>query len=281
MKRIITICLFILILVGCADKTNANLITYYENKGITFSLPDNYYLADDGIQIIKFENDSLIVVGDIDYREFDNIDSFDKFKNTFTVDFEKDYINEIDAYKDENIIGTTSFEKYDFYNKERLNNFSINFIDQNKELINMIIKTINNKADIKVNTEETIDYSFSKEWNYYEYDSFIISLPNNVYISNTIENQTFLFIKNNNNFKKIGVLYLDEFSEKAFDYYKDVSPSDSRIQLTDNVYKGDNDIRSIYSIINYDKKTITSLEFYIDIDNDFEKQLIDSITINK
>ena len=78
----------------------------------------------------------------------------------------------------------------------------------------------------------------------------------------------------------MAILYLDEFTDKGFDYYKNISPSGSREKLTDNIYKGDS-VRPIYSLINYDKKTISNIDFFIDIDSDFEKQFVDSITFSK
>lgn len=279
MKKIITVLLILFILIGCSTKNDFNIITYYEDKGITFSLPDNYYLDDDGKNIIYFINEEFNVIGNIDFREFDSNSDYDKFKNTFTIDFKKDYISELDAYKGVDTIGSSTIVSYDFYNENRLNFFEIRFINQSEEFISSILKTVNNNVDIITCEKKDIDYSFSNDWNSYEFNSFSMFLPNNVYMS-LFENARYLFIKNDDSFKRFGTLYLDEFTDKEFDYYKNVSPSGSRIKLTDNIYKGDNNC-PIYSFINYDKKTISNIEFFEDIDNDFEKQLVDSVKFKK
>ena len=277
MKKIINVLLCMLVLFGCANREVPNSISSYEDKGITFSLPKNYYLDEDNGTIIHYENGKLEIVGNIEFKDFNNYDEFNSFFKLFTVEYKKEYIKDLDAYKGVDIIRSNTYEKYAFYNKERFNYFNIIFINQNEKLINSVIETINNKAELKNIDKKVNNYSFDDEWKEFEFDSFKIALPSNVYISNPIDNQFVLFVKNNDDFKRIATLYLDEFSENEFDYYKDVSPSGSRIKITDNIYK---DV-GIYSLINYDKKTISSIWFNIDINNDFEKKFVDSLEFAK
>lgn len=278
MKKIITILLISVLLIGCSPKTNTNINTFYEDKGITFSLPSNYYLDDDGIYIVNFEDGKLNTIGHMHLKEYDSEEDYQKSRKESDSRL-GEYIDELDAYYLRNSIGSSIYDGYSFFNDDRLNWLQISFVDQDEEIVNTIIKTIDVNAEIKENEKTTIDYFFSNEWNDYKYNSFNMSLPNNIYLSD-ISGATDIFIRQDNNFKRIGILYLDEFTEKVFDYYKDVSPSGSRIQLADNIYKDDS-VRSIYSLINYDKRTISNIEFFIDIDNDFEKQFIDSISFNK
>lgn len=278
MKKIITILLISILLIGCSPKTNTNINTFYENKGITFSLPNNYYLDDDGIYLINFEDDKLNTIGHMHLKEYDSEGDYQKSRKDLDSRI-GEHIDGLDAYYSRDSIGSSIYDHYDFFNDERLNWLQVIFVDQDEEIINTIVKTIDINAEIKENEKPMIDYSFSNEWNDYKYNSFNMSLPNNVYLSN-ISDATEIFIRQDNNFKRIGKLYLDEFTEKAFDYYKNVSPSGSRTTITDNINKDDNN-HPKYSLINYDKKTISNIEFFIEIDNDFEKQLIDSITFNK
>lgn len=277
MKKIIIVILIILTLIGCSKNDELNKINNFEDKGITFSLPNNYYLDSENITIIHFENEKLEVIGTIQYKDFDDAEVFNSFFKMFTVEFKKEYLEDIDAYKGIDTIRSNRYESYSFYNKEKLNFFEIDFIDQNDGLINSIIKTVNNNVEIKNNDKETINYTFSNKWNKYDFNSFEMSLPNNVYISNQIDNQIDLYVKNSNDFIRVAILYLDEFTNNEFDHYKDVSPSGSRIKLTDNVYKDE----AHYSLINYDMKTISTICFIVDIDSDFENKFVDAIKFKK
>lgn len=277
MKKIIIVILIILTLIGCSKNDELNKINNFVDKGITFSLPNNYYLDSENMTIIHFENEKLEVIGTVQYKDFDDAEVFNSFFKMFTIEFKKEYLEDIDAYKGIDTIGSNRYESYSFYNKERLNFFKIDFIDQNDDLINSIIKTVNNNVEIENNDKETIDYSFSNKWNKHDFDSFEMALPSNVYISNKIDNQIDLYVKNNNDFIRIAILYLDEFTNNEFDHHKNVSPSGSRTKLTDNIYK---DIGT-YSLINHDLKTISTICFTVEIDSDFEKQFVDSIKFKK